>query len=92
MRIPLDFLQGDKFREAAVSYIKPLLTKGVPSLFSDLSPLYDHPGKADMLKRRDHLAVSELNQLSHYSEVKYQLAYYFIRMCYISSTMSNFSL
>ncbi|KAE8718414.1 E3 ubiquitin-protein ligase [Hibiscus syriacus] len=27
VRIPLDFLQGDKFREAAVSYIKPLLTK-----------------------------------------------------------------
>ncbi|KAG4158474.1 hypothetical protein ERO13_D02G121566v2, partial [Gossypium hirsutum] len=44
-RIPLDFLQGDKFCEAAISYIKPLLTKGVPSLFSDLSPLYDHPGK-----------------------------------------------
>ncbi|XP_022714903.1 N-terminal acetyltransferase A complex auxiliary subunit NAA15-like isoform X1 [Durio zibethinus] len=49
-RIPLDFLQGDKFREAAVNYIKPLLTKGVPSLFSDLSPLYDHPGKADILE------------------------------------------
>ncbi|PPD70635.1 hypothetical protein GOBAR_DD32484 [Gossypium barbadense] len=50
-RIPFDFLQGDKFRAAAVSYIKPLLTKGVPSLFSDLSPLYDHPGKADMLEQ-----------------------------------------
>ncbi|TYI77561.1 hypothetical protein E1A91_D06G149000v1 [Gossypium mustelinum] len=44
-RIPLDFRQGDKFREAAISYINSLLTKGVPSLFSDLSPLYDHPGK-----------------------------------------------
>ncbi|XVF74641.1 hypothetical protein PTKIN_Ptkin13bG0127600 [Pterospermum kingtungense] len=50
-RIPLDFLQGEKFREAAVNYIKPLLTKGVPSLFSDLSPLYDHPGKADVLEQ-----------------------------------------
>ncbi|XP_039045865.1 N-terminal acetyltransferase A complex auxiliary subunit NAA15-like [Hibiscus syriacus] len=50
-RIPLDFLQGDKFREAAVNYIKPLLTKGVPSLFSDLSPLYDHPGKADVIEQ-----------------------------------------
>ncbi|XP_012441597.1 uncharacterized protein LOC105766621 isoform X2 [Gossypium raimondii] len=26
-------------------------TLGVPSLFSDLSPLYDHPGKADMLEQ-----------------------------------------
>ncbi|CAL5361415.1 unnamed protein product [Camellia sinensis] len=50
-RIPLDFLNGKKFLEAADNYIKPLLTKGVPSLFSDLSPLYDHPGKADMLEQ-----------------------------------------
>ncbi|KAM5578948.1 N-terminal acetyltransferase A complex auxiliary subunit NAA15 [Rosa sericea] len=50
-RIPLDFLQGEKFREAADNYIRPLLTKGVPSLFSDLSPLYDHPGKADILEQ-----------------------------------------
>ncbi|XP_010539518.1 PREDICTED: N-alpha-acetyltransferase 15, NatA auxiliary subunit-like isoform X2 [Tarenaya hassleriana] len=49
-RIPLDFLQDEKFKEAAVNYIKPLLTKGVPSLFSDLSSLYDHPGKADILE------------------------------------------
>ncbi|KAG4134049.1 hypothetical protein ERO13_D08G133166v2 [Gossypium hirsutum] len=43
-------------------------------------------------ERPPSVAVSELNQLSHYSEVKYPLACYFIRMCYISSTMSNFSL
>ncbi|KAH9714679.1 N-terminal acetyltransferase A complex auxiliary subunit NAA15 [Citrus sinensis] len=50
-RIPLDFLQGEKFREAAFNYVRPLLTKGVPSLFSDLSPLYDQPGKADILEQ-----------------------------------------
>ncbi|RVW77660.1 N-terminal acetyltransferase A complex auxiliary subunit NAA15 [Vitis vinifera] len=50
-RIPLDFLQGEKFWEAADNYIRPLLTKGVPSLFSDLSPLYDHPNKADILEQ-----------------------------------------
>ncbi|ERN06076.1 hypothetical protein AMTRI_Chr05g64380 [Amborella trichopoda] len=50
-RIPLDFLKGEKFCEEAENYIKPLLTKGVPSLFSDLSPLYDHPGKADILEQ-----------------------------------------
>ncbi|KAH1240493.1 N-terminal acetyltransferase A complex auxiliary subunit NAA15 [Glycine max] len=50
-RIPLDFLQGGQFREAADSYIRPLLTKGVPSLFSDLSSLYNHPGKADILEQ-----------------------------------------
>ncbi|XP_076930942.1 N-terminal acetyltransferase A complex auxiliary subunit NAA15-like [Bidens hawaiensis] len=49
-RIPLDFLHGEKFRDAADNYVRPLLTKGVPSLFSDLSPLYDHAGKADILE------------------------------------------
>ncbi|KAM7255604.1 hypothetical protein ACFE04_008502 [Oxalis oulophora] len=57
-RIPLDFLQGDQFREASINYIRPLLTKGVPSLFSDLSPLYDHTGKADILEQ----IVLELEQ------------------------------
>ncbi|KAL0342043.1 UNVERIFIED_CONTAM: N-terminal acetyltransferase A complex auxiliary subunit NAA15 [Sesamum calycinum] len=50
-RIPLDFLSAEKFRLAAENYIRPFLTKGVPSLFSDLSPLYDHSGKADILKQ-----------------------------------------
>ncbi|XP_020582389.1 N-terminal acetyltransferase A complex auxiliary subunit NAA15 isoform X2 [Phalaenopsis equestris] len=53
-RIPLDFLEGEKFCHAADNYVRPLLTKGVPSLFSDLSPLYDHCGKADIL---EHLFV-----------------------------------
>ncbi|KAL6497051.1 N-alpha-acetyltransferase 16, NatA auxiliary subunit [Orobanche gracilis] len=50
-RIPLDFLCAEKFRLAAESYIRPFLTKGVPSLFSDLSPLYDHTEKADILEK-----------------------------------------
>ncbi|KAK3164784.1 hypothetical protein QOZ80_1AG0024670 [Eleusine coracana subsp. coracana] len=50
-RIPLDFLEGEKFQEAADNYVRPLLTKGVPSLFSDLSPLYEHHGKANILEK-----------------------------------------
>ncbi|KAL9254197.1 N-terminal acetyltransferase A complex auxiliary subunit NAA15-like protein [Drosera capensis] len=50
-RIPLDFLQGEHFYKEADNYIRPLLIKGVPSLFSDLSPLYEQPGKADILER-----------------------------------------
>lgn len=50
-RIPLDFLPGEQFYKEADNYIRPLLTKGVPSLFSDLSPLYEQPGKADILER-----------------------------------------
>ncbi|KAL6559856.1 N-alpha-acetyltransferase 16, NatA auxiliary subunit [Orobanche gracilis] len=50
-RIPLDFLSAEKFHLEAESYIRSFLTKGVPSLFSDLSPLYDHSGKADILEK-----------------------------------------
>ncbi|XP_073292059.1 N-terminal acetyltransferase A complex auxiliary subunit NAA15-like [Primulina huaijiensis] len=50
-RIPLDFLSAEKFQVAAGHYIRPFLSKGIPSLFSDLSPLYDHPGKADILEK-----------------------------------------
>ncbi|KAL1565087.1 N-alpha-acetyltransferase 16, NatA auxiliary subunit [Salvia divinorum] len=50
-RIPLDFLSDERFCSAAENYVRPFLTKGVPSLFTDLSPLYDHPGKADSLEQ-----------------------------------------
>ncbi|KAJ0977810.1 hypothetical protein J5N97_013284 [Dioscorea zingiberensis] len=50
-RIPLDFLEGEMFQKAADSYVRPLLSKGVPSLFSDLSPLYNQPEKADILEK-----------------------------------------
>ncbi|KAJ7962937.1 N-alpha-acetyltransferase 16, NatA auxiliary subunit [Quillaja saponaria] len=67
-RIPLDFLQGDQFREAAESYIRPLLTKGVPSLFTDLSPLYNHPGKADILEQLILMLEHSLKTTGHYPE------------------------
>eukprot|EP00850_Spirogloea_muscicola_P006280 SM000029S10575 [mRNA] locus=s29:885212:893102:- [translate_table: standard] len=49
-RIPLDFLQGAAFLSAAEAYVRPFLQKGVPSIFSDLKPLYRQPGKADALE------------------------------------------
>eukprot|EP00250_Pteridium_aquilinum_P018384 c24061_g1_i1 orf=1052-3736(-) len=49
-RIPLDFLEIGSFRLAVDKYMRPLLRKGVPSLFSDLKSLYTQPGKADVLE------------------------------------------
>lgn len=49
-RIPLDFLEIGSFRAAVDKYMRPLLRKGVPSLFSDLKSLYTQPGKADILE------------------------------------------
>eukprot|EP00271_Cylindrocystis_brebissonii_P017542 TRINITY_DN4604_c0_g2_i1.p1 TRINITY_DN4604_c0_g2~~TRINITY_DN4604_c0_g2_i1.p1 ORF type:complete len:965 (+),score=256.92 TRINITY_DN4604_c0_g2_i1:597-3491(+) len=48
-RIPLDFLEGTEFTVAVDAYIRALLRKGVPFLFSDLKPLYQNPQKADIL-------------------------------------------
>ena len=32
--------QGDAFKAAADRYVRPYLSKGIPSLFMDLRPLY----------------------------------------------------
>jgi tetratricopeptide (TPR) repeat protein len=45
-RMPLDFLTGDRFKAAFARYVPPYLRKGIPSLFSDLKPLYKSPAKA----------------------------------------------
>jgi N-alpha-acetyltransferase 15/16, NatA auxiliary subunit len=44
-RLPLDFLQGDEFRDAAEAYLQRMLSKGVPSTFANLKTLYADPAK-----------------------------------------------
>ena len=46
-RIPLDFLEGEDFREASDKYLKHMLNKGVPSTFANIKSLY-----TDVTKRR----------------------------------------
>ncbi|KAI4965364.1 hypothetical protein ZWY2020_054720 [Hordeum vulgare] len=70
--IPLDFLEGEKFQEAADNY-------GVPSLFSDLSPLYEHPGKANILdqlflKLEDSIRTSMLSWKHYDRRSQYDIA------------------
>ena len=45
-RIPLDFLEGDDFREAADQYLQLMLHKAIPSTFANIKALY-----ADETKR-----------------------------------------
>lgn len=45
-RVPLDFLEGDDFREAADVYLRHMLIKGVPSTFANVKSLY-----TDAMKR-----------------------------------------
>ncbi|DBA72018.1 TPA: hypothetical protein ACH3X2_010757 [Trebouxia sp. C0005] len=48
-RIPLDFQVGQAFKDAADQYVRKFLDNGVPSLFSDLKPLYRNKDKGEAL-------------------------------------------
>ncbi|KAF2094556.1 TPR-like protein [Rhizodiscina lignyota] len=48
-RIPLDFLEGEQFKTATDSYLRRLLTKGVPSTFANIKALYRDPSKRDTI-------------------------------------------
>lgn len=49
-RIPLDFLEGDDFKQAADAYLQRMLKKGVPSLFANIKILYSNPAKRDTVQ------------------------------------------
>ncbi|RDA87445.1 hypothetical protein CP532_2802 [Ophiocordyceps camponoti-leonardi (nom. inval.)] len=49
-RMPLDFLQGDDFRQAAQDYLTLMLDKGVPSTFANLKHLYVDESKKNTLR------------------------------------------
>lgn len=49
-RIPLDFLEGDDFREAADRYLQYMLHKGIPSTFANVKTLYSSTAKRDTIQ------------------------------------------
>lgn len=49
-RIPLDFLEGEDFKQAADVYLQRMLKKGVPSLFVNIKTLYTNPSKRDVVQ------------------------------------------
>lgn len=50
-RIPLDFLQGGDFREAADHYLQRMLNKGIPSTFANLKSLYSDASKRNTIEQ-----------------------------------------
>ena len=48
-RIPLDFLEGDDFREAADQYLQHMLHKGIPSTFANIKALYPNTAKKNAI-------------------------------------------
>lgn len=49
-RIPLDFLEGDNFREAADTYLQHMFHKGIPSTFANIKALYTDERKREMIQ------------------------------------------
>ncbi|KAJ5706996.1 N-terminal acetyltransferase A complex subunit n.t1.c1 [Penicillium malachiteum] len=49
-RIPLDFLEGEDFKQAVDAYLQRMLKKGVPSLFANIKSLYSNPSKRDVVQ------------------------------------------
>lgn len=49
-RIPLEFLKGDEFREAADQYLQRMLHKGVWSTFNNVKALYTDSEKRDTIQ------------------------------------------
>ncbi|KAI1735409.1 tetratricopeptide [Xylaria scruposa] len=49
-RLPLNFLAGNDFREAAKAYLSLMLDKGVPSTFANLKHLYSDTYKKETLE------------------------------------------
>lgn len=49
-RIPLDFLEGEDFKQAVDAYLQRLLKKRVPSLFVNIKHLYVNPAKRDVVQ------------------------------------------
>lgn len=57
-RIPLDFLEGEDFKQAADAYLQRMLKKGVPSLFANIKLLYTNPAKRDVVQELVEAYVS----------------------------------
>ena len=49
-RIPLDFLSGEEFREAANDYLRQLLGRRVPSTFNNIKTLYSQHSKQEIIQ------------------------------------------
>eukprot|EP00457_Paulinella_chromatophora_P000785 gb/GEZN01000785.1/.p1 GENE.gb/GEZN01000785.1/~~gb/GEZN01000785.1/.p1 ORF type:complete len:684 (-),score=119.01 gb/GEZN01000785.1/:1645-3429(-) len=65
---PLTFLAGPAFRETCSAYLRARLTKGIPSLFRDMRPLYSDPAKVLIIASLLEEWLPELKAHSRFSK------------------------
>ena len=51
VQLPLEFLQGDAFKQNLIAYLKPKITKGEPSLFNTLKHLYNNTDRVKWIEQ-----------------------------------------
>jgi predicted Zn-dependent protease len=51
VQLPLEFLQGDEFKQNLMGYVKPKITKGEPSLFNTLKYLYNNSDRVKWIEQ-----------------------------------------
>ncbi|KAL3464710.1 NMDA receptor-regulated protein 1-domain-containing protein [Aspergillus heterothallicus] len=88
-RVPLDFLEGDEFKQAADVYLQRMLKKGVPSLFANIKLLYTNPSKRDTVQElvEGYVSTPQSNGSADESTTKdhndfLSSAYYFLAQHY----------
>ncbi|XP_018329943.1 N-alpha-acetyltransferase 15, NatA auxiliary subunit isoform X2 [Agrilus planipennis] len=69
-RLPLNYAQGDQFRNLVDKYLRRGLTKGVPPLFVDLRSLYVDPLKVEIIEKLLLQYVDCLQSYGKYSDTE----------------------
>ncbi|AOA60940.1 N-terminal acetyltransferase NatA subunit [Komagataella phaffii CBS 7435] len=83
--IPLTFLEGDKFVEAASDYVLEQLRRGIPSAFVNVKPLYKDVNKAKALGS----IVTEFFNKNHTSPTTYVWSGYYLAQHYLELGQLN---
>ncbi|KAJ5679455.1 N-terminal acetyltransferase A complex subunit n.t1.c1 [Penicillium macrosclerotiorum] len=86
-RIPLDFLEGEDFKQAVDAYMQRMLKKGVPSLFANIKLLYSNPAKRDTVQAlvEGYISGKSTSQQNGSAEGKDEFlasSYYFLAQHY----------
>lgn len=72
VQLPLEFLQGDEFKQNLMGYVKPKITKGEPSLFNTLKYLYNNSDRVKWIEQVFLNFAESLEKTAKYDNGKSQ--------------------
>jgi peptide alpha-N-acetyltransferase len=81
-RIPLDFLEGEDFKQTADAYLQRMLKKGVPSLFVNVKHLYVNTAKRDVVQELVEAFLADQSSAEEKNSELLSCVYYFLAQHY----------